>query len=75
MWGGGTVSEGQAGDMCPFCDAPWGSCAHALWLKEWEAVALEYEAAAETAGWRADGTASASDQSVKIPDRETQPTR
>ncbi len=75
MWGGHPVSKGKTGDMCPFCNAPWGGCAHALWLEEWEAVALKYEAAPETTGWRADDAASASDQSVKKPDGETPPTR
>lgn len=75
MWRGHPVSESQTGDMCPFCDAPWGSCAHALWLEEWETVALEYEAVAEAGGRRGDDPASASDHSAKKPDEATLSTR
>ena len=31
-------------DLCPFCNAPWGTCVHIKILLEWEQEALAREA-------------------------------
>ncbi|WP_417425032.1 hypothetical protein [Hoeflea sp.] len=51
-------------DQCPFCNAPWGVCGHALLLAEWEADALarELQASGEQPRARAVGD---SDKMVK----------
>lgn len=34
-------------DLCPFCNAPWGTCDHFRLLGQWEEEALDREAVAE----------------------------
>lgn len=49
-------------DRCPFCNAPWGICAHIKILLEWEKEALARESRDELGN---DGVSQNREQAIK----------